>query len=360
MSKTSIMKTSSVRGYLLLLHVMFGILYAFHLEPPLTGLEVGTLLILGTSVLLVLTIPGAQLAAPWFLSLLTMVDAGVLFATMPGGPGGVETIAGMFVLLAMVSYIPAVPHFAVVSGLLVIGYGVSLYAADFLQTEMVLLLPSYLCVTLVFLTKMELFHTQFQHFTEEKSRQTSMKDSLTGLANRAQFLQQLERIIQYRQINYNFHFAVLFLDLDGFKPINDKLGHKAGDVVLRQTAKLLQGCVRKGDIVGRHGGDEFVILLNNVSSAADVGRVAELILSKVRTPIQVGDPVVVGASIGIAMSTNLHGEPEDFIRDADSAMYRAKAQGKNCYVISDHTDIPKGEVKVRWKQLAIRSVVGGH
>jgi len=355
------MKTSSVRGYVVLLHVMFGILYAFHLEPPLTSLEVGTLLILGTSVLLVLTIPGAQLAAPWFLSLLTMVDAGVLFGAMPGGPGGVETIAGMFVLLAMVSYIPAVPHFAVVSGLLVIGYGVSLYAADLLQTEMVLLLPSYLCVTLVFLTKMELFHTQFQHFTEEKSRQTSMKDSLTGLANRAQFLEQLERIIQYRQINYNFHFAVLFLDLDGFKPINDKLGHKAGDVVLRQTARLLQGCVRKGDIVGRYGGDEFVILLNNVSNAADVGRVADLIISKIRTPIQVGEPVVVGASIGIAMSTNLHGGVEDFIRDADGAMYRAKAQGKNCYVLSDpQADIPKGELKVRWKQLAIRNVVGGN
>src|SRR5215467_401625 len=361
MSKTSIMNTSSVRGYLLLLHVMFGILYTFLLEPPLTGPEVGALLILGTSVLLLLTIPGAQLAAPWFLSLLTMVDAGVLFGAMPGGPGGVETIAGMFVLLAMVSYIPSVPHFAVVSGLLVIGYGVSLYAADLLQTEIVLLLPSYLCVTLVFLTKMELFHTQFQHFTEEKSRQTSMKDSLTGLANRAQFLEQLERIIQYRQINCNFHFAVLFLDLDGFKPINDKLGHKAGDVVLRQTAKLLQGCVRKGDIVGRYGGDEFVILLNNVSSAADVGRVAELILSKVRTPIQVGGPVVVGASIGIAMSTNLHGGAEDFIRDADGAMYRAKAQGKNCYVLSDpQADIPKGELKERWKQIAIRNVVGGH
>ena len=361
MNKASIMKTSSVRGYVVLLHVMFGILYAFHLEPPLTSLEVGTLLILGTSVLLVLTIPGAQLAAPWFLSLLTMVDAGVLFGAMPGGPGGVETIAGMFVLLAMVSYIPAVPHFAVVSGLLVIGYGVSLYAADLLQTEMVLLLPSYLCVTLVFLTKMELFHTQFQHFTEEKSRQTSMKDSLTGLANRAQFLEQLERIIQYRQINYNFHFAVLFLDLDGFKPINDKLGHKAGDLVLCQTAKLLQGCVRKGDIVGRYGGDEFVILLNNVSNAADVGRVADLIISKIRTPIQVGEPVVVGASIGIAMSTNLHGGVEDFIRDADGAMYRAKAQGKNCYVLSDpQADIPKGELKVRWKQLAIRNVVGGN
>lgn len=355
------MNTGSVRGYLLLLHVMFGILYGFHLEPPLSVLEIGTLLLLGISALLLLTIPGPQLVVPWSLSLLTMVDAGVLFGAMPGGPGRVENIAAMFVLLAMVSYIPSVPHFAVVSGLLVTGYGVSLYAADFLQTEMVLLLPSYLCVTLVFLTKMEMFQTQFQRFTEEKSRQTSMKDSLTGLANRAHFLEQLGRIIQYRQINYNFHFAVLFLDLDGFKPINDKLGHKAGDLVLRQTAKLLQGCVRKGDIVGRYGGDEFVILLNHVSTAADVGRVADLILSKIRTPIQVGEPVVVGASIGIAMSTNVHGEAEDFIRDADGAMYKAKAQGKNCYVLSNpQAEIPKGELKGRWKQIAIRNVVGGN
>ena len=353
MSKSSIMNMGSVRGYLLLLHVMFGALYGFHLNLPLTGLEVGTLLLLATFALFVLSIPETQLAAPWFLSLLAIIDAGVLFGTMPGGPGRVETIAAMFVLLAMVSYIPSVPHFAVISGLLVTGYGVSLYAADFLQTEMALLLPSYLCVTLVFLTKMEMFQTQFQHLTEEKSRQTSMKDALTGLANRAHFLEQLERIIQYRQLNRNFHFAVLFLDLDGFKPINDKLGHKAGDAVLRQTAKLLQGCVRKGDVVGRYGGDEFVILLNNVSSAADAGRVADLILSKIRTPIQVGEPVVVGASIGIALSTNLYEGTEDLIKDADAAMYRAKARGKNCYVISDQgSDVPKAELKERWKRAA--------
>jgi diguanylate cyclase (GGDEF)-like protein len=104
--------------------------------------------------------------------------------------------------------------------------------------------------------------------------------------------------------------------------------------------------------VGRYGGDEFTVLLNNVKSPSDAARVADTILSKIRTPIDVGEPVVVGASIGIAMSTNLHEGPEDLIRDADGAMYRAKARGKNCYVVSDETDISKAELKERWKRLA--------
>jgi len=257
----------------------------------------------------------------------------------------------MFVLLAMASYIPSIPHFVSVSGLLIIGYGVSLYKADVLQTELVLLLPSLLCVTLVFLSKMGIFQTEIERLTVEHSRKPSMKDPLTGLPNRAQFLEQLGRIIQYRYINRNFDFAVLFIDLDGFKPVNDKFGHKAGDAVLRHVAKRLQACVRKGDLVGRHGGDEFTVLLNSVTNPSDAARVADTILSKIRTPIDVGESVVVGASIGIAMSTNLHVGADDLIRDADGAMYRAKAQGKNCYVISDQTDINKAELKERWKQI---------
>jgi diguanylate cyclase (GGDEF)-like protein len=204
-----------------------------------------------------------------------------------------------------------------------------------------------------------MFKAELQRVEDETSRHTSAKDPLTGLPNRAQFLEQVGRIIQYRYINRNFQFAVLFIDLDGFKPINDKLGHKAGDVVLRHAAKLLQGCVRKGDLVGRYGGDEFTVLLTNVKSPADAARVAESILSKIRTPINVGESVVVGASIGIAMSTNLHEGAEDLIRDADAAMYRAKAQGKNCYVVSDQSDLPKGELTERWKRVTpIKLVVG--
>jgi diguanylate cyclase (GGDEF)-like protein len=188
--------------------------------------------------------------------------------------------------------------------------------------------------------------------TQEQTRHESMIDALTGLPNRAQFLEHVARSVQYGQRSRDFQFAVLFIDLDGFKPINDKLGHKAGDAVLRHTAKLFQGCLRKGDVIGRYGGDEFTFLINNVHGPSDAIRVAERVLLKIQTPINVGETVTVGASIGIALSTNLHERAEDLVRDADGAMYRAKARGKNCYVMSDQaSDIPKAELKERWKRV---------
>jgi diguanylate cyclase (GGDEF)-like protein len=162
-----------------------------------------------------------------------------------------------------------------------------------------------------------------------------MTDALTGLPNRAQFIEHAWRAVNCAKNNNEFHFAVLFIDLDGFKPINDGLGHKAGDAVLIEVAKRLQACLRKGDIVGRYGGDEFTLLINNVAGKPDAIRVAERVLRKLPDPIDVGQRVQVGGSIGIAISTNLHGSPEDLIRQADAAMYRAKSQGKGRYEVSD-------------------------
>ena len=158
--------------------------------------------------------------------------------------------------------------------------------------------------------------------------------------------------MQYGQHNPRFRYAILFVDLDGFKPINDRLGHQAGDAVLRHTAKLFQSCLRQGDVVGRYGGDEFTFLLNQVHDESDATSIAERILTKLQAPINVGEPVHVGASIGIAFRTNMNETAEELIRDADQAMYRAKAQGKNCYVISAQADIPKPELRARWKRMA--------
>jgi diguanylate cyclase (GGDEF)-like protein len=357
MGKSQTMNTVSFRGYLVLLHVMFLVLYGSHLQlpVPVTGLHGGLviiLVILAILTMMVLTVPRTQLAAPWFISVIALGNASVMFGTIPNEPGTeAGRIGGVILLLAMASYISSVPHFAMVSGLLVSGYGMSLYQADLLQTPTVLLLPAFLCVTLVFLSKIGIFQAEIQRMADVRSRHASMKDALTGLANRTQFLEQVTRLMQYRHVNRNFHFAVLFIDLDGFKPINDTFGHKAGDVVLRHVAKLLQGCVRKGDLVGRYGGDEFTVLLNHVKAPSDAVRVAQTILSKLQTPIPVGETVKVGASIGIALSTNPHERAEDLIRDADAAMYRAKAQGKNGYAISDQSDIDNADLKERWRRI---------
>lgn len=358
MSTAITMKPTSPRVYLVFLHFMFLVLYGYHHQPwPITRVQGGLVLVLATLTLLVLTVPKAQLSTGWFLGLLTLGNASILFATTLSNRLGTELwiLCAVMLLLAMASYVTCLLHFALLNGLVISGYGVMLHQLALLQTDKVLLLPALLCLTLVFLSKISITQAEIRRLidTEEYARTKSMCDALTGLPNRAQFLERLGRAVQFQQNNRDLHCALLFVDLDGFKPINDRLGHTAGDAVLRQTARLLQECLRKGDIVARYGGDEFTFLLNNVKGPLDAIRVAERILAKVQTPINVGESVKVGASIGIVLSTHIHERAEDLIREADGAMYRAKAQGKNCYVLSDQgADLPKAELKERWKRVA--------
>src|SRR5688572_5831857 len=356
MDVTQMMKPTSSRVYLVLLHVMFLVLYGAHLTWPLTRVQGGLIIALSVLTLLVLTVPRTQLSTAWFLGLLTLGNASILFATtmMEMVSAGPWILCALMLLLAMASYVTCLFHFALLNGLVIGSYAWLLHHMSLLQTENVLLLPALLCLTLVFVSKISLTQAELRRLTEteEYTRSKSLCDALTGLPNRAQFLERVGRAVQCQQQNREMHFALLFGGLDGFKPINDRLGHKAGDVVLRQTARVFQGCLRKGDLVARYGGDEFTFLLNHVKGPSDAIRVAERILAKVQTPIDVGEPVQVGASIGIALSTNLHEHPEDLIRDADGAMYRAKAQGKQCFVLSDQAaDVSTSELKARWKRL---------
>jgi diguanylate cyclase (GGDEF)-like protein len=348
----------SPRIYLLLLHIMFLTLYVGHYQPwPVTREQGWLIIALATVSLVLLTVPRAQLATASCIGFLTLGNGAVLFAaSVLYGPSTTSWMAcALMLLLAMASYVTSLLHFGLVSSMVIGGYGILLHRSGLLETDQVLVLPALLCLTLVFLSKISIARAEIQRMadTEEQSRKESMSDALTGLPNRAQFLERVARSVKCGQNNEEFHFAVLFVDLDGFKPINDRLGHKAGDAVLRHTAKVFQSCLRKGDLVARYGGDEFTFLVNNVKGPSDAIHVAERILAKVETPINVGEQVKVGASIGIALSTNIHERAEDLIRDADGAMYQAKGRGKNCYVLSDQTSsIPKSELKERWKRLA--------
>jgi len=350
------MNTATLRLYLALLHTLVLVLYGFHLQPISTSQVSMGLLVMGAAFALVLTVPRAHVGLPWFIGALAIGNFSVLLGTVPqelrNDPG---MLCAVMLLLAMVSYVPAISHFSLLSSLVVIGYGGSLYQADLLQSDAAVLpVVSLLGLTLVLLSKNGLFQAEIERLTtsQAQTRKVSMSDPLTGLPNRAQFLEQVSRAIHCGQTDRRSQFAVLFIDLDGFKPINDRLGHKAGDAVLCHAAKLLQLCLRQGDVAGRYGGDEFTLLMNHVHSPSDAIRVAERLLVKLQSPIDVGEPVKVGASIGIALSTNMHERAEDLIRDADRAMYRAKAQGKNCYVLSDQAkDLPKTELKDRWTRI---------
>lgn len=177
--------------------------------------------------------------------------------------------------------------------------------------------------------------TERKH-AEERLRQHALADALTGLPNRLLFTDHLKLAVEQARRHPAQRFAVLFLDLDRFKMINDSLGHGVGDQLLVAIARKLERCLRAGDTVARLGGDEFAILLNDITHFDDAIRVAERVLHELKLPFNLaGHEVFTTASIGIALSNNRYQAAEDVLRDADTAMYRAKADGKARYEVFD-------------------------
>ena len=165
--------------------------------------------------------------------------------------------------------------------------------------------------------------------SKEHFRHAAFHDSLTGLPNRALFVEHLKLAIQQVQRQPERSFAVFFLDLDRFKNINDSLGHTCGDQLLIAIARRLEVCLRPGDVVARFGGDEFAILIDGLAHPNGAVRVAEKIQRELLVPVILGQhEAFTTASIGIAFGTTNYEEPEDILRDADTAMYRAKEGGK--------------------------------
>lgn len=164
---------------------------------------------------------------------------------------------------------------------------------------------------------------------EEELSYEAKHDSLTNLPNRAAFIERVEQTLTYCQKNLEHLFAVLFIDLDRFKIINDSLGHLIGDELLIYVAQVLTSCSRTDDYVARLGGDEFTILLTTIETIDDANIIAERIQAKLTTPVCLqGHTVFTSASIGIVMGDRKYEDSAAILRDADIAMYRAKADGK--------------------------------
>lgn len=167
--------------------------------------------------------------------------------------------------------------------------------------------------------------------TNEQVTHLAHHDGLTGLPNRILFYDRLNQAIA-RARRDKESVAVLFLDLDGFKKINDTLGHDIGDALLIESAKRIQSCLRESDTVARMGGDEFTAILCNVGTGNGKDIVAQKILDAIRAPFVLSaQSCAVGVSIGIAVYPNSGGNAEDLVKVADTAMYLAKDGGKNCY-----------------------------
>jgi len=161
-------------------------------------------------------------------------------------------------------------------------------------------------------------------------------DKLTGLPNRALFLDRLEKAIWRAQQEPDYSFAVLFLDLDQFKDINDSLGHPTGDQLLVAVARILKNTLRLSDTVARQGGDEFVILLDGIRDGADAILKSREIQAALSAPIVLGhNNISISTSIGIVLGALGYNQPEDVLRDADIAMYGAKRRGKSTFELFD-------------------------
>ena len=172
--------------------------------------------------------------------------------------------------------------------------------------------------------------------SDARQQHDALHDPLTGLANRTLFLDRVQLTMARQQRHSELNFAVMFLDLDRFKAVNDNLGHASGDDLLVRMAARLRACFRPEDTVARFGGDEFAILLEDVTNISDVIRIAERAQRDIRLPIELnGHEIFISASIGIAFGTLDHTSPEQILRDADFAMYQAKSNGHARHEVFD-------------------------
>ncbi len=169
---------------------------------------------------------------------------------------------------------------------------------------------------------------------ERRLEHQATHDHLTGLLNRTSFYENLERALD-RARRRGSEVAVLFIDLDDFKLVNDSLGHLEGDRVLRVLAGRLRGCLRDSEMAARIGGDEFAVVLEDVADAATAARVAERVRERLRVPLNLGDGHMVYASASIGIAVGAQGRPRDLVRAADLAAYRAKRTGKGRSVVFD-------------------------
>lgn len=177
---------------------------------------------------------------------------------------------------------------------------------------------------------------------EQRVQYLATHDEMTDLPNRALFLHLLSQSVESGK-RYERQFAVIFIDLDRFKQINDTLGHEAGDILLIEMATRFKECLRSSDVVARQGGDEFVVLVQEINRESQVALVARNLLSAAIRPVPIkGQECRVTASLGICLYPSGAGDEQSLMKNADMAMYQAKGDGKNNFQFYSQADGEEG------------------
>jgi diguanylate cyclase (GGDEF)-like protein/PAS domain S-box-containing protein len=198
-----------------------------------------------------------------------------------------------------------------------------------------------------------------QKHLEAQLTHQALHDPLTGLPNRSLFNDRLERALARRLRNGGF-VAVIVIDLDGFKVVNDSLGHLTGDALLVAVSERFRTSLREVDTIARLGGDEFAVLVDDLDAPDQAGRVAQRVLDTMQAPLQLPDrTVVIGASVGIALADGPDCSAVDLFSNADAAMYRAKREGKGCYRIFEASMHAAAVERMELEQ-ALRNAIANH
>jgi diguanylate cyclase (GGDEF)-like protein len=220
------------------------------------------------------------------------------------------------------------------SALSILGFTFVLTTSDYWASQRTFgvgILLVLVVIPMYFASLTSQLHTVLGHM-----RKIATHDNLTGLPNRHSFYEHLQQILRSAEKNQN-RFAVVFIDLDGFKPINDTLGHAAGDEVLRSVASRLKQCVRHDDVVARIGGDEFVIILLDIETTSMLSVVRKIIDMIAAPYTGIAKTVTLTSSVGIATYPDNGRTVDEMVAHADAAMYRSKRAGRNCFSLNGET-----------------------
>jgi diguanylate cyclase (GGDEF)-like protein len=276
------------------------------------------------SLLMVSVRESVLLSQSWFISTIALADTALATTALYLVHGQAPALYLVYFLIMLIATSsPSLPLTCGVSVLLTLAYGSQLYLWHLYDETHLLQLPILFTMAAFYAYNSEATRQELKRLGQMATK--GQRDPLTHLPNREQFLTDLQTALPHVSPYGPPSLAVLFVDLDKFKPVNDTFGHQIGDQLLIAVAQRMMACVRAGDVVSRYGGDEFTLLLRVLHGTEDAERTVARLLDSLRQPFQLGGhDIQIGASIGMAVKTNVWDHAEDLITRADAAMYRVK------------------------------------